>query len=276
MKSPLSRYYGGKGRMAPGIAAMIHNESWLTYTEAFCGGASVYFHLNKSDDKEYVLNDRDSRIINFWDVGRNRPDDLLALVNSRAVVSKELHDKARFYFAEAEGVAYGTQNVELAWSLWYLIRLSFSGMTHAKMIRNANGKNRTARTLLNKIETFADAIAHLQFAVIDHEDAIKVVQAYDSETTFHYLDPPYVGAEQSHYSGYTQADLDALLDALEAAKGKFILSHYDNSEITARAERCGWHIIRVETLCMVRVNSSAATKRTEILVCNFNPQGKLL
>jgi DNA adenine methylase len=46
---------------------------------------------------------------------------------------------------------------------------------------------------------------------------------------FFYLDPPYVGSDQGHYDGYSQADFDALLRLLEKLKGNFLLSSYRNA-----------------------------------------------
>lgn len=279
MNSPLSGYYGGKGRMASGIADIIQGEKWTTYAEPFCGGASVFFHLAKGGERGFVLNDRDGRLVNFWMVCRNKPDALLEFISSRGISSRELHERARKYFAECEGITYESEDIELAWALWYLIRLSFSGLTHGQMRRCPNDSHSVLRGFYSKIDGLADALSHLTFAVIEQDDAIGIIQKYDRPTTIFYVDPPYVNANQSHYSGYTQADLDALLEACLGMQGKFVLSHYDNKQITDLAKQHGWHIIEIETVCNIK-NELASygdkNKRTEIIVCNFNPDGKLL
>jgi DNA adenine methylase len=56
---------------------------------------------------------------------------------------------------------------------------------------------------------------------------------------FFYLDPPYVGANQGHYDGYTQEDFDALLITLESLKDKFLLSSYRNKALVEYADRNG-------------------------------------
>jgi DNA adenine methylase len=48
---------------------------------------------------------------------------------------------------------------------------------------------------------------------------------------FFHLDPPYVGADQGHYDGYTQEDFDTLLKLLETLNGKFLLSSYRNKSL---------------------------------------------
>jgi DNA adenine methylase len=52
---------------------------------------------------------------------------------------------------------------------------------------------------------------------------------------FFYCDPPYVGADQGHYDGYTQDDFDRLLDILSELQGNFLSSSYRNQTLAAVA-----------------------------------------
>lgn len=61
---------------------------------------------------------------------------------------------------------------------------------------------------------------------IEHDDAISVIKRWDSPQTFFYCDPPYPGANQGHYSGYTDKDFAALVDTLDKCQGSFLLSCY--------------------------------------------------
>jgi DNA adenine methylase len=53
--------------------------------------------------------------------------------------------------------------------------------------------------------------ARLQNAQIESNDALRVIESRDVPDAFFYLDPPYVGADQGHYDGCSQAGFDALL-----------------------------------------------------------------
>lgn len=274
MRSPLIGYYGGKGRMAAEIADIIQQQHWRTYVEAFVGGASVFYRLDKTPQKDYMLNDKDSRIINFWQVVQNKPDELIRFIDSRAVASRELHLRARQYFVEAQGIDYSTHDIELAWALWYLLRTSFSGKFDEVMRRAANCCTKNINNIINSKADLPQMVQHIQFALIDKDDACAVIVKYDSPATMFYLDPPYVDAFQAHYGGYMQADFDRLLDVCAALQGKFVLSHYDNPQLTERAAKQGWHIIRREIFCSV--SSAGHTQRTELLCTNFQPGGGLL
>lgn len=52
-----------------------------------------------------------------------------------------------------------------------------------------------------------------------------------------YCDPPYPGSDQGHYSGYTQADFDRLIDAIQQAQGSFVLSCYPNQAVPSDWQR---------------------------------------
>jgi thymidylate synthase len=62
----------------------------------------------------------------------------------------------------------------------------------------------------------------------------------DTPETFFYIDPPYVGANQGHYGGYTQEYFDELLEMLSKIKGKFILSSYPNKILTDFIKNNQW------------------------------------
>ena len=86
---------------------------------------------------------------------------------------------------------------------------------------------------------------------------------------FFYIDPPYVGADQGHYDGYTQEDFDALLNLLAAIKGKFLLSSYRNKSLGEFTERHGWHTLALKMpLSMTHRFKNQRTK-VEVLTANY-------
>lgn len=264
MKSPIPRYYGGKSSLAKRIVDRIEKESWKIYVESFCGGASVFWGLDKTvNGRKFIINDKDSRIMNFWDVIQNCSEEFMDMIESRSVVSRELHQKAKECFETTAGVHHGSRDVELAWSLWYLIRFSFCGMlVNASFDKTA----RTPKNLMKGMGYLPDIIKQMRYAVIENDVAEKVIKYYDCPDAFHYLDPPYVGTTQKHYRGYSQENFNTLLDCCESIKGKFMLSHYKNDELDRRIEKNGWNITSIDTSCTIGKMSEA---RTEILVSNF-------
>ena len=84
----------------------------------------------------------------------------------------------------------------------------------------------------NKRRSFTEEYAkRLSRVQIEYCDALRIIRSRDTEDTFFYIDPPYVGADQGHYDGYTQEDFDSLLSLQEEIKGKFLLSSYRNRSL---------------------------------------------
>ncbi|WP_264846582.1 DNA adenine methylase [Capnocytophaga catalasegens] len=120
----------------------------------------------------------------------------------------------------------------------------------------------------NKIRSFDKLYSErLQTVQIENNDACVVVKAHDSENTFVYCDPPYVGARQGHYGGYEQIHFDELLETLSQIKGKFLLSSYQNEELTKYVDKMGWYQKRIK-LNLGSSNLKGTTK-TEILIANY-------
>ena len=67
-----------------------------------------------------------------------------------------------------------------------------------------------------------------RISFVENLDFNDVIQKYDSETTYFYVDPPYWKTE-NYYSNhdFDRSDHERLAIALKSIKGKFSLSYYD-------------------------------------------------
>jgi DNA adenine methylase len=88
MKTPIT-YYGGKQTMLKHILPLVPEHS--LYTEAFAGGAALFFAKDTSDIE--VINDINQNLINFYRVLKC---DFNAL---RTKIETTLHSRATFDFA---------------------------------------------------------------------------------------------------------------------------------------------------------------------------------
>lgn len=110
-------------------------------------------------------------------------------------------------------------------------------------------------------------IVRLQNTQIENDDACKIISLKDSEEAFHYVDPPYVGANQGHYGGYTQEHFDELLETLSKCKGKFLLSSYHNEALTELVKKHGWY--QKEIHLHLGSSQTKGKKRVEVLTTNY-------
>lgn len=263
MKTPIT-YYGGKQGLADTIINML--PAHKIYCEPFFGGGAVFFRKPKSYLE--VINDIDDRLINFYQVAQNNFEQLETLI------SKTLNSE-RMYLAAKDiwNNRVPASDVERAWSVWLITNGSFAGSMYGGWKwSNGTGGSHTGVYIKNKRASFdAELRDRLQTVQISCRDAIKVIRERDTPDTVFYLDPPYPGWYNGHYTGYTHADLYELLQELSTIQGKFILSNYWSQTLRYHIARYGWQFKRIEVLLKVaNTGSTPAKTRTEILVWNFD------
>lgn len=254
MKPPFS-YYGGKQRIVSKIIPYIPQH--CVYCEAFAGGATLLFakpdlRTGNNDHYREAINDINSDIHNFFKVLRDRYDELYHMI-SCSLYSQEEHRNSITYS--------GDDTLLKAYYFYINIQQSFSHGLNKGWGTSFFSKN-DALSYLNSQKRLKECSERLQRCYIGNEDALRFIVRWDSPQTFFYCDPPYPNTNQGHYSGYTQADFEALIDKLNSCQGSFILSCYDNDAVPKE-----WKKIEFET-----VNSSSNTakgghrdKRTECI-----------
>ena len=104
--------------------------------------------------------------------------------------------------------------IKRAWAVWYLANVSF-GCNLTACFGYYKGGTRT-KVIKNKRNRFTEELAErIQNVQIECCDALKIIRSRNSVDTLFYLEPPYVGSDQGHYTGYWQSFFDALLGQLE-------------------------------------------------------------
>lgn len=246
---PAFSYYGGKQRLATKIVPLLPKHT--VYVEPFAGGLAVFFAkprpaARNSNHYREVINDVDGRVVNFY---RQLRDNPAKLVNACKLTpySREEYELAK----------QPTDDPLEAARRWFV--------TINKSFANKAGCSwGTSITSENHPITFAHQAARLgacaqRFAMVyvEHDDALAVIKRWDSPQTLFYCDPPYVGAHQGHYRGYTQADFDNLVTALTQAQGSFVLSCYG---FDAPAH---WECFKFEAHCSAAGTVGASRDKTQ-------------
>ena len=235
---PALRWYGGKWRLAPWVIS--HLPPHDAYCEPYGGAASIL--LRKPPAKIETWNDLHGRLVNFFRVLRDQPQDLIAAVEltpyaraeyyaARAMSADPLEDARRFYVLSMQGRIGGAGG---RWSHgWkYLVDPA------ARIGQDADDFASTAH-----LHAAAARLKHVQ---IEHDDALAVLGRYDAPGTLHYVDPPYVQGvrhDREHKSRYlhelTDADHLALAEVLHDLAGMVVLSGYPTD--LYRALYGDWH-----------------------------------
>ena len=258
MRTPIS-YYGGKMSLVHKILPLIPPHE--CYCEPFFGGGSVFFTKEKVPSE--IINDSSDFVINFFKVLQLNFDELKRKVDATPF-SRKIYKVALDMYR----VPHLFTDVQRAWAFWVLTALGFSGMIGAFSYDKDSSK---ARTLRNKRLRFTKELSErLSITQIENTDALKVINSRDTPKTFHFIDPPYVGADQGHYKGYTEKDFKDLLDSLTKLKGKFLLTTYDSNILSQYVKENGWHQIKIEKPLTASNSDGGKRKRkVEVFTTNY-------
>jgi len=270
MPRPALRYHGGKFRLAPWI--LSHFPPHDHYVEVFGGGASVL--LCKPPSKIETYNDIDSAVVTFFRVLRERPDELVRVLEftpwsreelklSRRPAGDEIEIARRLFIAAWQGRGKATAQWSTGWR-YEVLRI------------------RGTRAYADAIEATANlrAVAErLRRVQIECDDWRNVLARYDSPGTLFYLDPPYLPDTRSerwrrhaYRHEMSESDHRELAEHLHSIRGMAIVSGYPSGlydEIFA-----GWLIVQRRT--MTDVGRAIECLWLSPAVLNSIRQGKLL
>jgi DNA adenine methylase len=256
--SPVIRGFGGKHNLAPWISSYFP-ENHIGYVEPYCGGAAVLFRKRPSDVE--VINDLNGEILNFFDVLRDRADELVRAIDltpySRAehkramvLVDDPLERARRFYIRSQQSFSSGEAQRTPSW------RFQING--HSLVNR------------WNKTSHLWVAAHRLKNVQLECDTAEAIINRFDTPSTLFYVDPPYVHSTRTSTNDYafemTDDEHTALAKQLNAVEGMVVLSGYDCE--LYRDLYAGWKFVSIET------DTVQKTKRTECLWINPRAQAK--
>lgn len=264
---PVLSYFGSKAGMAPWLVSMFPPHR--VYVEPFCGSAAVL--LAKPRSTHEIINDVDSHLVNFYRVARARLDDL--------EVACRLTPYSREEFDATVLDDPSIDELERARRYWVRSNQSFAQILDTgwstSIVRNANN----ARSVWNRLGRLGDFVGRLGGVVIEHRDALDVIERYDAVDGLMYIDPPYLGSTRTSYrdgrrpgGDYAhefQADDDhqLLAKALLECQATVFLSGYPSplyDDLYASWDRIERTVVRWAS----NGRSGACTHVTEVVWCN--------
>lgn len=258
LKTPIT-YYGGKQTLLRHILPLIPVH--ITYTEAFVGGASVYFA--KEPAALEVINDVNGTLVNFYKVLKLKYPELKVRID-QTLHSRREHEYAQIVYEFPDFF----ENIERAWSLWVLSKMSFASRLDGSFGYDKS-KNSVAKKVQNAKDQFTEDLSkRLEQTQIECTDALRIIRSRDTENTFHFVDPPYIGTDCGHYSGtYNLMDFQNLLELLEQIKGKFMLTMFPHPVLSEFIARNKWKMLEVERT--ISASKTNRRKQIELIVCNY-------
>jgi DNA adenine methylase len=255
VRNPALRYYGGKFRLAPWIIS--HFPAHVTFVEPFGGAAGVL--LRKEPSVIEVYNDLDSEVFNFFQVVRERRGDLVKAL-WWTPYSKQEHElsfetdiecpleRARRFFVRA-WQSFGGPSTE------------GTGWKRQKTLWINNPRINQREEWMVAIRNLVRVGERFRKVQLERDDALKVIQFFDTPATLFYCDPPYPGEVRSrqHRRAYahefTAFDHVNLANSLQQIKGMAIVSTYPNAHYAELF--AGWKCVSKQA---VTTSHSASTE----------------
>lgn len=254
LKPPFA-YYGGKTTLAPQIAKLLPEHDH--YVEPFAGSLAVL--LAKEPSPMETVNDLDSRLVAFWRVLRESPEELQRLA--------KLTPHSREEYKECSQLDADT-DTKLAWQAWVTItqgrRPVLDDTGWKSRIKASSGS--MSDTIFKYAERFEPVAARLSNVSIENRDALCLIDSYGEEPTVCiYADPPYLGSTRGGRYGSEMLEDDLhvqLAESLRKCRASVVLSGYASPLYEELYE--GWH--RYELKAPTRLSGTAAPN--EILWSN--------
>jgi DNA adenine methylase len=206
-------YLGHKGKFAnfivPNIPTNISN-----YIEPFGGGFGIFFALDftKFKDINFIYNDKNN--LNYLLFKNLKNPDFIEL----------------FKYTEVDEVYYRsclkniiTEKDEMLVSLYWLVVLTCS--SPYEIGKDSWRSNSEFNILKMKYKAYSYHLSKINGIYnLDYKD---IISKYDSESTFFYVDPPYMGKEEYYINHDFNKDTHKeLSEVLNNIKGRFLLSYY--------------------------------------------------
>lgn len=224
MKPPFS-YYGGKMGLAREIVNLIPPHR--VYIEPFFGSGAVFFA--KEPAPHEIINDLDDRVVTFFRVLRDRPDELERVCT--------LTPHARTEYLAARAADDDADDLEVARRFWVSVNQSFAKTANADTgwSVTVSRNSPVAASIFSRLGRFGPCAERLAQAAIENTDAVSLIDRFAvSDDTVVYADPPYVTStrvgRKHRASDYahemTDDDHRELARALKETPATVILSGY--------------------------------------------------
>lgn len=258
---PVLRYPGSKWRIAKEIVDLIPEHR--SYIEPYFGSGAILFSKNKSNIE--TINDLDDDIINLFYIIQTNPKKLMYLIRTtpygrnvyeRAyLIPKDDYEKALFFLIRCwQGYGFRTTGKKVGW------KKDVTGREKSYTLTSWND-------LPEVIRITAERLKNVQ---IESRPALEVIEHFNYENVFMYIDPPYLlstrtGKQYKHEMN--DSDHKELLKTIKKSKAKIMISGYENDLYSVELKNWNKEVLFS--------NDNSGKRRKEIVWMNYLPQPSL-
>ena len=278
VKTNAFKYWGGKVKITNWVLSHFPtNYDRLSYVEPFCGSAILL--LNKDPSKVEIISDVDKNLFCLYKAIKEAPDELMKRLDNTLYSVHELNHALEIIDTKYEG---DDEWMLRAWAKYVSLRFSFMGNNGMGVLMGGSslkshtsgmgGKHVTA--FRNSYLKIPEVTKRLKYVKVFCKDAIKMLDNFDDECVFFYLDPPYPNTNQSGYTNddYTMDDFNKLTEKLKTIKGKYLISFEMKEGMECRTNLGDRHLFTKKIIRNSKVGfngSAEGAEAVECLMCNY-------
>lgn len=253
MKSCI-KWVGGKSKSVSKILPLFPKHK--KYVEVFGGAGWLLFSKEPSDIE--VFNDFDSNLMNFWRVVQENPIRFIESFDW-ILVSREIFNQ----YKEIYKKGIYKDEIHQAHIFYYLVQSGFGA--DMKYPSFGTGRDRNRLRIENIEKDVLGATERLKEVELINLSFEKVIEMYDSEDTFFFIDSPYRNTKGYAVGKFVDKQYELLYELCKNAKGKWLYTINDDDFIRELFK--DFNIITNEVPYSI---SNAKRKRTEeLIITNF-------
>lgn len=290
---PFIKWVGGKGQLLSTFEKLLPDNfsgiNDVTYIEPFIGGgAMLFFMLQRFGNiKRAVINDLNSDLVIAYNIVKNKPEnliqELLYIQKEYFRITDELQRKEFYLAMRKKFNTKSLSDIDNTVLLMFLNRTCFNGLYRVNSKGEFNvpfGKYKNP-TICDMETIYADSELLQKVDIISGD--FEQTEAYVTDNTFVYFDPPYRPLDMtSSFNSYAkeafndeeQIRLKKYFDRLSSKQCLMMLSNSDckgrNPEDTFFDDLyMDYNIERVYASRSVNANPEKRGKLTELLIRNY-------
>ena len=193
---PILKWAGGKRRLLNDLEqrlpALVKSNEKFDYCEPFFGGGALLFEvISKYNTNKVLINDINSRLVNFYVQTKKKPDALLNEIQSLLASFNKTRDKKEFYYDVRGEFNKTSDHIQEASMLYFLNKSCFNGIYR----ENKNGQFNVPFGNKESVSIDSDNLylvsRYFNEANVEIRNSSFDEIILSTAPTFYFLDPPY-------------------------------------------------------------------------------------
>lgn len=281
---PILKWAGGKRRLLQDLEqrlpALVKSNEKFDYCEPFFGGGALLFEvISKYNTNQVLINDINSRLVNFYVQTKKKPDALLNEIQSLIASFNKTRDKKEFYYDIRSEFNKTSDHIQEASMLYLLNKSCFNGIYR----ENKNGQFNVPFGNKESVSIDSDNLylvsRYFNKANVEIRNSSFEEIILSTAPTFYFLDPPYRPiSNTSSFTSYShksddndllQKKLAAYCKEIDRTGSMFMQTNSLSTDGYFQNLYSTFFIDQIKVMRGLAANKASRKKVGEIIITNY-------